>query len=80
MQLLTVYILAQMKLLKHDKDAIGVVQIKIGFHYSSVDMKWKSSVQMKMRRKSCFPGFPFLDIFTSGTYLSMNTKSKEKNV
>lgn len=38
-QLLPMGILAQMKLLNRDKDAIGVVPIKICFHYSSADKK-----------------------------------------
>lgn len=39
MKLLNTGILAEMKFLKHDKDAIGVVQIKICFHYSLVNKK-----------------------------------------
>lgn len=50
MQLLPMGILAQMKFLNRDKDATGVVPIKICFHYSSADKKWKVSMQIKMRR------------------------------
>lgn len=39
MQLLPMGILAQMKFLNRDKDAIGVVPIKICFHYSSAGKK-----------------------------------------
>lgn len=47
-------VLAQMKFLNRDKDATGVVPIKIGFHYSSADKKWKVSIANKNEKGVVF--------------------------